>query len=52
MTGVCLVASLVDTNILVYRCDPIDPEKSAKASNLLREGLAAKELYLPHQALI
>jgi predicted nucleic acid-binding protein len=52
MTGVCLVASLVDTNILVYRCDPIDPEKSAKASNLLRQGLAAKELYLPHQALI
>jgi predicted nucleic acid-binding protein len=46
------VASLVDTNILVYRCDPIDPEKSAKASNLLREGVAAKELYLPHQALI
>jgi predicted nucleic acid-binding protein len=51
-SGVCLVASLVDTNLLVYRCDPIDPEKSAKASNLLREGVAAKELYLPHQALI
>lgn len=46
------MASLVDTNILVYRCDPIDPEKSARASNLLREGVAAKELYLPHQALI
>lgn len=46
------MASLVDTNILVYRCDPIDPEKSAKASDLLREGVAAKELYLPHQALI
>jgi predicted nucleic acid-binding protein len=46
------VASLVDTNILVYRCDPIDPEKSARASDLLREGVAAKELYLPHQALI
>jgi predicted nucleic acid-binding protein len=46
------VASLVDTNILVYRCDPIDPEKSARASALLREGVAAKELYLPHQALI
>ena len=52
MTEGCRVASLVDTNILVYRCDPIDPEKSAKASNLLRQGLAAKELYLPHQALI
>jgi predicted nucleic acid-binding protein len=46
------VASLVDTNILVYRCDPIDPAKSAQASHLLREGLVAKELYLPHQALI
>ncbi len=46
------MASLVDTNILVYRCDPIDPEKSARASALLREGVAAKELYLPHQALI
>lgn len=46
------MASLVDTNILVYRCDPIDPEKSARASALLREGVAAKELYLPHQALV
>lgn len=46
------MASLVDTNILVYRCDPIDPEKRAKASDLLREGAAANELYLPHQALI
>lgn len=46
------MASLVDTNMLVYRCDPIDPEKSARASDLLREGVAAKELYLPHQALI
>jgi len=52
MIGACRVASLVDTNILVYRCDPIDPEKSAKARDLLREGVAAKELYLPHQALI
>lgn len=52
MIGACLVASLVDTNILVYRCDPIDPEKRAKARNLLRKGVAAKELYLPHQALI
>jgi predicted nucleic acid-binding protein len=46
------VASLVDTNILVYRCDPIDPEKSEKAREMLRQGVAAKELYLPHQALI
>jgi predicted nucleic acid-binding protein len=46
------VASLVDTNILVYRCDPIDPKKSAKARKLLRDGVEANELYLPHQALI
>jgi len=51
-TEACLVASLVDTNILVYRCDPIDPDKSAKASDLLRQGLAANRLYLPHQALV
>jgi predicted nucleic acid-binding protein len=52
MSEVCRVASLVDTNILVYRCDPVDPEKNAKARDLLRQGVAAKELYLPHQALI
>jgi predicted nucleic acid-binding protein len=52
MIGACRVAFLVDTNILVYRCDPIDPEKSAKARDLLRQGVAAKELYIPHQALI
>ena len=46
------MASLVDTNILVYRCDPIDPKKSAKARKLLRDGVEANELYLPHQALI
>lgn len=45
------MATLVDTNILVYRCDPIDPEKSEKAREMLRQGIAAKELYLPHQAL-
>jgi predicted nucleic acid-binding protein len=52
MIGVCLVASLVDTNILVYRCDPSDPSKSAMARDLLREGVAANELHLPHQALV
>ena len=48
----CLVASLVDTNILVYRCDPIDPVKTAQAGSLLRAGVAAQQFYLPHQALI
>jgi predicted nucleic acid-binding protein len=46
------VASLVDTNILVYRCDPSDPAKNAMARDLLREGVAANELHLPHQALV
>ncbi len=52
MSGACLVASLVDTNILVYRCDPIDPRKTAIARNVLRDGVASKELHLPHQALV
>jgi predicted nucleic acid-binding protein len=46
------VASLVDTNILVYRCDPSDPAKNAMARDLLREGVAANQLHLPHQALV
>jgi len=52
MIGACLVASLVDTNILVYRCDPSDPAKSAMARDLLRDGVATNELRLPHQALV
>jgi len=52
MIGACLVATLVDTNILVYRCDPSDPAKSAMARDLLREGAETNELCLPHQALV
>jgi len=33
------VASLVDTNILVYLCDPRDPRKRVVALEILREGL-------------
>jgi predicted nucleic acid-binding protein len=46
------VASLVDTNILVYRCDASDPDKQAAARELLRAGTAKNELRIPHQALV
>jgi predicted nucleic acid-binding protein len=46
------VASLVDTNILVYRCDPRDPGKRAAALEVLREGEISGDLRIPHQALV
>jgi len=46
------VASLIDTNILVYRFDPRFPKKQALASRLLREGLEKDSLRIPHQALV
>lgn len=46
------MASLIDTNILVYRFDPRFPEKQRVASHLLREGLARDSLRIPHQALV
>ena len=52
MIGGFLVASLVDTNILVYRCDPRDPLKREVALQVLREGEASGELRIPHQALV
>ncbi len=47
-----LVASLVDTNVLVYRCDPRDPARRAVALAVLREGELSGELCIPHQALV
>jgi predicted nucleic acid-binding protein len=52
MIGGSHVASLVDTNILVYRCDASDPAKQAAARELLRKGTAKDELRIPHQALV
>jgi predicted nucleic acid-binding protein len=52
MREVFLVASLVDTNILVYCCDPRDPDKRAAAAKILREGGVSGELRIPHQALV
>lgn len=46
------MASLVDTNILVYRFDPRDPLKQQIAHDVLRRGLASRELVLPHQAIV
>ena len=46
------MASLVDTNVLVYRFDPRFPDKQRIATDLLREGIAAGTMFLPHQALL
>lgn len=46
------MASLVDTNVLVYRFDPRDPVKQGIATKVLREGLIAGNLVLPHQAIV
>lgn len=46
------MASLVDTNILVYRFDPRFPTKQDRATALPRQGIADESIVLPHQALI
>jgi predicted nucleic acid-binding protein len=46
------VAALVDTNVLVYRFDHRFPEKQARATELLRRGIAEDSVRLPHQALV
>ena len=46
------MATLVDTNILVYRCDPRDPDKRTAARKILREGEASGEFRIPHQAMV
>jgi predicted nucleic acid-binding protein len=52
MTVAYPVASLVDTNILVYRCDPRDPRKRRAALEILRAGEISGELRIPHQSLV
>jgi predicted nucleic acid-binding protein len=44
------VASLVDTNVLVYCYDPAASRKRAIARDLLRSGAGA--LRIPHQAMV
>ena len=46
------MASLVDTNVLVYCFDPCSPAKQVTASNLLYRGLEEQSLVLPHQAIL
>ena len=46
------MAALVDTNVLVYRVDTRFPEKQAAASEVLRKGLVAGDLRVPHQAVV
>jgi predicted nucleic acid-binding protein len=52
MIGACRVASLVDTNILVYRCDVDNLVKRDVARDLLRKGALTKELILSHQTIV
>jgi len=46
------VAFLIDTNVLVYRFDPRDPDKQRLATELLRRGIESDEARLPHQAIV
>lgn len=46
------MATLVDTNVLVYRFDPRFPAKQRTATELLRQGIADGSLRLPHQAVV
>ncbi len=46
------MASLVDTNVLVYRFDWRFPDKQRIANDLLRSGIADASVFLPHQAIV
>jgi predicted nucleic acid-binding protein len=46
------MASLVDTNVLVYRFDPRNRDKQGIAEALLRSHLAGDALLVPHQAIV
>jgi predicted nucleic acid-binding protein len=46
------VASLVDTNILVYSFDGRDPFKRRRADDLLRNGLVEHNVVLAHQCIV
>jgi len=46
------VASLIDTNVLVYRVDARFPEKQRVARDVLNAGLEPDRLALPHQAIL
>ena len=46
------MAALVDTDVLVYRFDPRFPEKQARATEILREGIGSDGVRVPHQAIV
>lgn len=46
------MASLVDTNLLVYRFDSRFPEKQETADRLLRRGIEHDSIRIPHQAIV
>jgi predicted nucleic acid-binding protein len=46
------VATLVDTNVLVYRFDPRFPDKQRVATEVLRDGIQTGEVRVSHQALV
>jgi predicted nucleic acid-binding protein len=46
------VASLVDTNVLVYRFDARDPFKQRRAREVLRDGLLDDCVVLAHQGIL
>lgn len=46
------MASLVDTNVLVYRFDPRFPDKQQVATDLLRAGIQDGTVRVPHQAIL
>jgi predicted nucleic acid-binding protein len=46
------VAALVDTNILVYSVDSRFPEKRRIATAVLRNGILADDVRVPHQAIL
>lgn len=46
------MASLIDTNVLVYRFDGRFPEKQRVATELLRVGIVDASVVVPHQAIV
>lgn len=46
------MAALVDTNVLVYRCDSRFPEKQRIATEILRRGVLEDSVRIPHQAIV
>ena len=46
------MAALVDTNVLVYRYDNRFPEKQKIATEILRRGIRADSVRVPHQAIV